>query len=105
MFTKETIALFWVNDSIFYSKSTKIIDDIILIFKDEFLLEREEDMTGFLCINITRDEQNNILTIAQTGLIEQILTAMDTEDYNHKYTPLDKDPLYKDVGGVPCCEK
>ena len=57
-------------------------------------------MAGFLGINITRDEQNNSLTMTQTGLIEQILSAMDMEDCNHKYTPADKDPLCKDVDGA-----
>ena len=37
----------------------------------------------------------------QTGLIGRILTAMDMEDRNHKYTPADKDPLCKDVDGDP----
>lgn len=61
--------------------------------KDEFLLEREEDIAGFLGIKITCDEHNNSLTMTQTVLIEQILVAMDMEDFNHKYTPADKDPL------------
>ena len=100
----ETIVLFWVDDCIFYSKSAKTIDNVILSLKDEFLLEREEDMAGFLGIHIISDEHNNSLTMTQTGLIERILAAMDMEDCNHKYTPADKDPLCKDVNGAPCCE-
>jgi hypothetical protein len=72
--------------------------------KDEFLLEREEDMAGFLGINITRDKNNDSLTLTQTGLIERILTAMEMEDCNTKYTPADKEPLCKDIDGDPCSE-
>ena len=100
----KTIVLFWVDDCIFYSESSKTIDDVILNLKYDFLLEREEDMAGFLGINISRDEKNNSLTMTQTGLIERILAAMDMTDCNHKYTPADKDPLCKDVTGAPCCE-
>ena len=33
-----------------------------------------------------------------------ILKGMDMEDCNLKYTPVEKDPLYKDEKVVPCCE-
>ena len=47
MFTnEETIILFWVDDCIFYSKTSKKIDGLILSLKDELLLEREEDTAG-----------------------------------------------------------
>jgi hypothetical protein len=78
----DTIVLFWVNDCIFYSNTHNRIDNLILSLKDEFLLEREEDMAGFLGINITRDKNNDSLTITQTRLIERILTAMEMEDCN-----------------------
>ena len=61
-------------------------------------------MAGFLGIDISRDKENKSLTMTQTGLIERILTAMDMEDCNLKFTPAEKDPLCKDLGGAPCCE-
>ena len=48
--------LFWVNDFIFYSKENKITDNVITSLKDEFLLEREEDVAGFLGLQIDRDK-------------------------------------------------
>ena len=97
------MVLFWVDDAIFYSKTTKSIDDVILSLKDELLLEKEEDMAGFLGIQLIQDK-NNSLIMNQIGLIEMILSAMDMEDCNHKNTPEEKNMLYKDVGGAPCCE-
>ena len=93
-----------MDDCIFYSKTKSTIDKVILSLKDEFLLEREEDMTGFLGINISRGDENNSLIMTQTGLIERILTAIDMEDYNLKYTPAEKDPLCKGIDGDSCCE-
>ena len=73
----ETIVLFWVDDCIFNSKKSATIDKLILSIKDEFLLEKEEDMAGFLGIQIDRDKDNKTLTMTQTGLIDRIIMAMD----------------------------
>ena len=74
--------LFWMDDAIFFAKSKKSIDDVILSLKDIFLLEREEDMAEFLGINISRSKDGNkdIITMTQTGLIDRILRAMDMLD-------------------------
>ena len=65
LFTSETVMiLFWIDDCIFYVHSKKCIDTIILSLQDNFLMEREEDMAGFLGINILRDKDKNTITIA-----------------------------------------
>ena len=61
-------------------------------------------MAGFLGINITRDKENKSLTMTQIGLIKIILTAIDIENCNLKYTLADKEPLYKNEGEDPYCE-
>ena len=88
---------FWVDDAIFYAKSKKIIDNMILSLKDTFLLEREEDMAGFLETNIIWNAKT--ITMIQTGLIDRILGVMDMEDSNLKYTPVDTDLLHDDLEG------
>ena len=96
--------LFWVDDCIFYAKHKKQIDDIIHSLKDEFLLEKEEDIDGFLGIKISRDDQERTITLTQTDLIDQILDVMRLENSNIKFTPADKVPLHKDECGSPCIE-
>ena len=64
--------LFWVDNYIVYTVNKESIDEIILSMKHEFLLEREEDLAEFLGIQIERNEQNNKITLAQTGLTDQI---------------------------------
>ena len=112
LFTNGTVMiLFWVDDAIFYAKSKKIIDDVILSLKDIFLLERDKDMARFLGTNISRskygskDGSKDVITMTQTGLIDRILRAMDMLDSNPKYTPADKNPLQKDLIGEPWCEE
>ena len=77
---------------------------MILGLKDEFLLEKEEDMARFLGIQIVHDPKNNTITMTQTGLIDKVLASTDMEDCNLKYTPAEKDPLCKDAAGAPCCD-
>ena len=72
--------------------------------KEEFLLERESDMAGFLGLKIDRTKEGQVL-LSQTGLIDGILIVMDMTDYNRKYTLADKIPLGKDVDGDMCMEE
>ena len=51
LFTNGTVIIFfWVDDCILYSKEPKAIDKVINSLKDGYLLEKEEDMAGFLGI-------------------------------------------------------
>ena len=93
-----------MDDCIFYTKKSATIDNIILSLKDEFLPEKEEDMAGFLGIQINCDDNNNTLTTTQTSLIDNLSMARDMKDCNLKYTHTDKDQLCKDEDGVSCCE-
>ena len=92
-----------MDGSIFYAKDTKMVDKVILSLKYEFLLERAEDLAGFLVIQIRRTSDD--ITLKQTGLIEMILHAMIMKEHNVKYTLVDKDSLSKDTPGVPSCEE
>ena len=64
----------------FYAENKKRIDEIILSMKNEFLLEREEDLARFLDIQIERNKQNNKIILTQTGLTDRILETMDMKD-------------------------
>ena len=74
--------MFWANNCIFYAKDKRSIGDIILSVKIEFLFEREENLAGFLGIQIEPNKENNKITLMQTGLTDQILEAMYMVDCN-----------------------
>jgi len=98
------MVLFWVDDCIFYSKTDEAIDKLIKDLKDEFLLEKEQDMAGFLGLQIDRTTKVTVV-LTQTGLIDIIIILMELEDCNIKHTPVDKLPLGKDLEGDPCREQ
>ena len=92
-----------MDDCILYSKNKSEIEDLILNLKDEFLLEKESNMAGFLGISIDRGTEGKVIFI-QIGLIDRIISVTDMYGYNHKYTPAEKLMLEKDETGDPCWE-
>ena len=100
----EIMVLFWVDDCIFYAKDDSSINAIISSLKDEYLLKRDEDMAGFLGLEVIRNKDKGTITLIRTGLINKILIATQMEDYNIKFIPADNIPLNKDLNGDPCCE-
>ena len=99
----DIMVLFWVDDCIFYSNVDSAIERLIDDLKEEFLLEKEEDMAGFLGLQIDRSKPGTVV-LTQTGLIERILVLMDLETCNAKFIPVDKIPLGKDEDGDPSRE-
>ena len=62
IFTNGTVVtLFWVDDCIFYSKRIDQIDRLILDLKDEFLLERESDISGFLGLHMDKSKEGVVI--------------------------------------------
>ena len=82
-----------------------MINRVIDSLKDGYLLEKEEDMAGFLGIQVTRENKKGMLSLTQTGLTDKTLHSMDLQDSKPKYTPADKIPLHKDLLGAPCGEE
>ena len=86
------MVLFWVDDCIFYVDDSKAVDKVIDSLKDEFLLEKEDDIAGLLGLSIHRDKSNKTVTLTQEGLINFILHAMQLEDCDPNFTPADNIP-------------
>ena len=94
-----------MDDAICYAKDKALIDRVILSLKDEYLLERKEDIAGFLGIIITKNTPDGTVTLAQTGLIDIILEVMRLENSNLRFILADKIPLHKDEHGSLCMEE
>ena len=97
----KVIILIRVDDFILYSKNKREIEDLIVKLKDEFLLENESNMAGFLGINMDRAIEGKVI-FTQTGLIDSILSVTDMEECNHKYIPAGKLSLGEDESENLC---
>ena len=67
----------------FYAPDKESIDDVIISLKDELLFEKEEDVAGFLGLQIKREAMSGKITLTQSGLIEWILEVMGMDESNH----------------------
>ena len=61
-------------------------------------LHKEDDVAGFLGINIIHTPSGDI-EMTQIGLIDRIITALGLDDANNKKTPAATLPLAKDTNG------
>ena len=105
LFLKEgIICVVYVDDTLFFAKDDAIIDKHISeLRKLDFDLTEEGDVTAFLGVEISKDD-NGIITMTQTGLIDNILTLLDLNKDDkvkqHK-TPAVSPPLHSDKDGKP----
>ena len=59
----EIIVLFWADDYVFFAKYDASINTIFFSLEDEFLLERDEDMIGFLGLKVNISEYKRMITL------------------------------------------
>ncbi|GFH58525.1 hypothetical protein CTEN210_15001 [Chaetoceros tenuissimus] len=94
------ICVVYVDDTLFFAKDDKIIDNHISKLKKlGFDLTEEGDVTAFLGVEISKDE-NGVITMTQTGLIDNILALLGLKDESKQHkTPATSPPLHTDTGG------
>ena len=97
----KVICLLYVDDTLLYAKRDEDIDEVLAYLRKRGLtLEEEDDVAGFLGVDIKRNPQTGEITMTQTGLIDRILEAMEIGDLDPVGTPAD-DVLGKDEFGDP----
>ena len=111
-FNDNVICLIHVNNCLFFSRREEYIYEAIKSLRakkdenDEYLLNIESDVAGFLGILFNRDKKKKSIELTQTGLIKRILKVTGLEDsFLSTRAPAEKKPLGKDKNGDPCQEK
>ena len=82
------------------SKINKLMDDLK---KAGATIKNEDDVAGFLGVDIKRNE-NGAITMTQAGLTDRIIAAMSLIDANHKESPARSGTLPKNENGTKCNE-
>ena len=100
--TDKVICLVCVDDTLFFAKDRKDIDEAIQRLKDASKLEmtEEDDFAGFLGVMINRLD-NGQIELTQPGLIERIINALDLGNAKPKNTPAGPGTLGSDKKGMP----
>ena len=101
LFSEKVICLVYVNNTLFFARDSKDIEDVINRLKSVSTLEvtTEDDGAGFLGVHTNRREDGTI-ELVQTGLIDRIITPLDIGDQKPKNTPAAHGALTSNVGDV-----
>ena len=97
--SEKVICLTYVDDCIFFAPNPKDIDKIVKLLRErKFELTEEDDVAGFLGIDITKTPTHIKLT--QKGLIQRIIDALQISDLHPVKTPA-TEVIGKDLDGDP----
>ena len=96
------ICLVYVDDTLLYAKNEEDIDEVIRQLQDErkMALEVEDDVAGFLGVDIKKDPETGYIKLKQVGLKRKIIQALKIDNLPAVYTPADQ-VLGKDEDGDP----
>jgi hypothetical protein len=101
---KHMICLVYVDDCLFFGKEASEIDKMIASLKTTFDLNEEDNVAGFLGINLNYME-NGTIQLLQDGLIERIGIALGLDVMSKTVdTPTLSTPLGRDKDGEPLGE-
>ena len=99
-YKKDSIIVTYVDDCIIFTKDHNKVKEIIKSLETNFKLTDEGDLSAYLGIDITKN-QNNPWTLSQPFLIERIIKALGLEvDSKTHDTPATK-ILTSDKDGNP----
>jgi hypothetical protein len=98
----KVVCLLYVDDQLLYSDDMEEINKVLKYLREveNITLEEESDVAGFLGVDIKRDDENGVITMTQTGLIDRIIEALQIEHLDGVATPADE-VLDKDLDGDP----
>jgi Reverse transcriptase (RNA-dependent DNA polymerase) len=101
----KVILVSYVDDCLLYSPKEEYITEMIVRLQQEAEMELqvENDVAGFLGVNIDRSVEGCII-LKQEGLIDRIVQALNLQGCTPKKTPAALGALPKDENGAPCNE-
>jgi hypothetical protein len=98
----KVICIVYVDDTLLYSPKEEYIDEILAKLEAEGMeLEVEASVAGFLGVHMERNENNDTITLTQTGLTKRIVEALNVDQQPRKFTPATREPLVKNIDGDP----
>jgi hypothetical protein len=97
----------YVDDCLFFSHSEEkihaVLKDLKLANPTSFQLNIEDDVAGFLGIHLEKQE-DGLIELKQTGLIDWILHMMNMEDCCEATRPAENGTIGKHKHGKDCQE-
>ena len=100
--SEKVICLVYVDDMLLFAKDEKDIDDVIYKLRKEqhMAIEEEDDVAGFLGVDIKKNTDTGEITLKQVGLKKKIIEALGIDHLPSVATPANC-VLGKDEHGEP----
>jgi hypothetical protein len=100
LFLRENcIIVVYVDDCLFFSPSSQVIDGVITSLSRSLKLKDEGDVAAFLGVNIKKNPNSKTIELTQPGLVDQILRDVGLIQHSKsKDTPVDS-ILHPDESG------
>ena len=103
----QTIAICYVDDLLFFSKSDSNIDSVISNLRNKGIqIRKEGSAEGFLGVDVQRESKGSVqqIKLTQHGLTKRVVEALGLcSNYSNAIsTPAENAPLPKDINGAPC---
>ena len=98
----KVICIVYVDDTLLFSPRPEYIDEVLTQVREEDLeLEEEDDVAGFLGVNVDSDSKSGEIKITQIGLINRIIESLGCDTLPGKKTPAEYGALGTDKLGDP----
>jgi hypothetical protein len=96
----KVICIVYVDDTLLFSPRAEYIDEVLSQLREENLdLEEEDDVAGFLGVNVERDSKSGEIRMTQVGLFNRIIETLGCDILPGKKTPAEYGALGKDKDG------
>lgn len=97
----KVIVLVYVDDTLLFARNQSDIEEVITKLRElGMLLEKEDNVAGFLGVHIERSNDGTI-HLTQKGLIKRIIDALNVEQLSPTRIPAKRGVLPKDTDGDP----
>jgi hypothetical protein len=97
----DCIILIYVDDCRIFAPSQSTIDQVIAALSNTYNLQDEGDISACLGVQVTKDPNNDTITLTQPGLIGQVIQDVGLTDFSKgEETPADS-LLHADKDGAP----
>jgi hypothetical protein len=91
LFIHSCVVIVYVDDCLLFSHSDQVLDDMIELLNKNFKITSSNSIQTYLGLKVTRNQEENTITLRQTGLIDKVIRLCGLEDESNEHlTPADK---------------
>jgi len=88
----------YVDDCLLFSPSDEILDDMLVLLNKTFKITSSNSIKNYLGLEVTRSQEENTITLKQTGLIDKVIQICGLEEESNKHLTASDKILHQSDG-------